>query len=148
MSLVLFSEESLYWCFVSTREWRVPNEPVIRVRGLTKTYKEVQALKSLDLDVPRNSIFGFLGPNGAGKTTTIKLLLGLVRPTAGSAEVFGHDIVGDTIDVRRRTCRGGRLEAEFSLAARGGGFSSDRADQQAARRAAELLRTELTGRVP
>jgi ABC-2 type transport system ATP-binding protein len=80
----------------------VVNEPVIRVRDLSKTYKGVEALKSLDLDVLRNSIFGFLGPNGAGKTTTIKLLLGLVRPTAGSAKVFGHDIVGDTIDVRRR----------------------------------------------
>lgn len=78
------------------------NEPVIRTRGLSKSFKSVQALKSLDLEVPCNSIFGFLGPNGAGKTTTIKLLLGLVRPSAGSAEVFGHDIVGDTIDVRRR----------------------------------------------
>ncbi len=76
--------------------------PVIRTQNLTKTYKNVRALRSLDLEVPRNSIFGFLGPNGAGKTTTIKLLLGLVRPTAGTAEVFGHDIVGDTIDVRRR----------------------------------------------
>ncbi|KPL07398.1 multidrug ABC transporter ATP-binding protein [candidate division BRC1 bacterium SM23_51] len=69
---------------------------------LTKSYKGVEALKALDLDVERNSIFGFLGPNGAGKTTTIKLLLGLVRPTSGSATVFGHDIVGDSIDVRRR----------------------------------------------
>ncbi len=75
---------------------------VIRTQGLSKAYKGVQALKSLDLEVPGNSIFGFLGPNGAGKTTTIKLLLGLVHPTSGSAEVFGHDIVGDTIDVRRR----------------------------------------------
>jgi ABC-2 type transport system ATP-binding protein len=69
---------------------------------LTKSYKGVDALKALDLNVVPNSIFGFLGPNGAGKTTTIKLLLGLVRPTSGSATVFGHDIVGDTIDVRRR----------------------------------------------
>ncbi len=78
------------------------NEAVIRTKKLSKHYKGVQALESLDLEVTRNSIFGFLGPNGAGKTTTIKLLLGLVRPTSGSAEVFGHDIVGDTIDVRRR----------------------------------------------
>jgi ABC-2 type transport system ATP-binding protein len=80
----------------------VPNDPVIRTHELSKTYKGVRALESLDLEVPGNSIFGFLGPNGAGKTTTIKLLLGLIRPTGGSAEVFGHDIVGDTIDVRRR----------------------------------------------
>ena len=78
------------------------SEPVIRTQRLGKSYKNVEALKSLDLEVPCNSIFGFLGPNGAGKTTTIKLLLGLVHPTTGSAEVFGHDIVGDTIGVRRR----------------------------------------------
>ncbi len=78
------------------------DDAVIRTHKLSKAFNGVQALKSLDLEVRRNSIFGFLGPNGAGKTTTIKLLLGLVRPTSGSAEVFGHDIVGDTIDVRRR----------------------------------------------
>jgi ABC-2 type transport system ATP-binding protein len=78
------------------------SDTVIRTEKLTKSFNGVQALKSLDLEVPRNSIFGFLGPNGAGKTTTIKLLLGLVRPTSGSAAVFDHDIVGDTIDVRRR----------------------------------------------
>ncbi len=75
---------------------------VIRTEQLSKTFNGVAALKPLDLEVRRNSIFGFLGPNGAGKTTTIKLILGLVRPTSGSASVFGHDIVGDTIDVRRR----------------------------------------------
>jgi ABC-2 type transport system ATP-binding protein len=76
--------------------------PVVETHGLTKTYKGVQALKALDLAVPRNSIFGFLGPNGAGKTTTIKLLLGLIRPTAGSARVFGMDIVGESPDIRAR----------------------------------------------
>jgi ABC-2 type transport system ATP-binding protein len=84
------------------RSGEVPNDPVIRTHGLSKAYKGLRALESLDLEVPGNSIFGFLGPNGAGKTTTIKLLLGLIHPTGGSAEVFGHDIVGDTIDVRRR----------------------------------------------
>ena len=77
-------------------------ELVIETHGLSKTYKEVSALKSLDLTVPKNSIFGFLGPNGAGKTTTIKLLLGLARPTAGSATVFGHDIVRDNVEIRKR----------------------------------------------
>jgi len=75
---------------------------VVETHGLTKTYKGVQALKSLDLVVHRNSIFGFLGPNGAGKTTTIKLLLGLIRPTAGSARLFGLDIVGESVDIRAR----------------------------------------------
>jgi ABC-2 type transport system ATP-binding protein len=80
----------------------------INTQGLSKTYNpgkastEVAALKSLDLKVPSNSIFGFLGPNGAGKTTTIKLLLGLARPTGGSASVFGHDIVRDNLEIRKR----------------------------------------------
>jgi ABC-2 type transport system ATP-binding protein len=81
---------------------------VINTQGLSKTYNlgkasvEVAALKSLDLKVPSNSIFGFLGPNGAGKTTTIKLLLGLARPTGGSATVFGYDIVRDSLCIRKR----------------------------------------------
>jgi ABC-2 type transport system ATP-binding protein len=75
---------------------------VIETHGLSKTYKAVTALKSLDLTVARNSIFGFLGPNGAGKTTTIRLLLGLAKPTAGSATVFGHDIVHDNVEIRKR----------------------------------------------
>ena len=78
------------------------NPLVIDTRGLTKTFKGVNALQSLDLKVPKNSIFGFLGPNGAGKTTTIKLLLGLSRPTSGSATVFGLDSVKDSTDIRRR----------------------------------------------
>ncbi|NIR43068.1 MAG: ATP-binding cassette domain-containing protein, partial [Gemmatimonadetes bacterium] len=78
------------------------DEPAIRTRNLSKRFGAVEALKGLDLEVPPNSIFGFLGPNGAGKTTTIKLLLGLVRPTTGSGHVFGHDIVRDSIGVRRR----------------------------------------------
>jgi len=75
---------------------------VVETHGLTKTYKGVQALQDLNLVVQRNSIFGFLGPNGAGKTTTIKLLLGLIRPTAGTATVFGLDIVGASVDIRAR----------------------------------------------
>jgi ABC-2 type transport system ATP-binding protein len=75
---------------------------VIRTRGLSKTYPGVAALSQLDLEVRRNSIFGFLGPNGAGKTTTIKLLLGLARPTSGTATVFGLDSERDTLEVRRK----------------------------------------------
>ncbi len=75
---------------------------VVDTQGLTKSYKDVYALKSLDLRVAKNSIFGFLGPNGAGKTTTIKLLLGLTQPTSGTATVFGRDIVEDSIEIRRR----------------------------------------------
>lgn len=71
-------------------------ERIIEARGLTKDYRDfwgrqkVRALKALDLDVRRGEIFGLLGPNGSGKTTTIKLLLGLLFPTAGEALVFGR----------------------------------------------------------
>jgi ABC-2 type transport system ATP-binding protein len=75
---------------------------VIDTNALTKSYKGVDALKALDLRVPKNSIFGFLGPNGAGKTTTIKLLLDLIRPTSGTATVFGLDICRDSVAIRDR----------------------------------------------
>jgi ABC-2 type transport system ATP-binding protein len=74
----------------------------IRTEGLSKAYNGTTALKSLDLKVPEHSIFGFLGPNGAGKTTTIKLLLGLIKPTTGGGTVFGHDITGDSVEIRRK----------------------------------------------
>jgi ABC-2 type transport system ATP-binding protein len=77
-------------------------EWVIDTQGLSKAYKRVEALKALNLRVPKNSIFGFLGPNGAGKTTTIKLLLGLIKPTAGSANIFGLDIRKDSVAIRAR----------------------------------------------
>jgi ABC-2 type transport system ATP-binding protein len=63
--------------------------PAIRTEGLTKHYGDVVALEDLDLTVERGEVFGFLGPNGAGKSTTIRLLLGLIRPTAGRAQVMG-----------------------------------------------------------
>jgi ABC-2 type transport system ATP-binding protein len=76
------------------------NDFVIRTEGLSKSFGEVHALKSLDLRVPQKSIFAFLGPNGAGKTTTIKLLLGLLKPTSGGGVIFGMDIVHDSVDIR------------------------------------------------
>ena len=78
------------------------NDLVIETQGLRKAYKNVQALKSLDLKVEKHSIFGFLGPNGAGKTTTIKLLLGLAYPTGGSGSVFGYDIQRQSVEIRKR----------------------------------------------
>ncbi|HEX6254700.1 MAG TPA: ABC transporter ATP-binding protein [Euzebyales bacterium] len=65
------------------------SEIVIRTEGLVKDYGSVRALAGLDLEVRRGEIFGFLGPNGAGKSTTIRVLLDLLRPTAGRAEVLG-----------------------------------------------------------
>jgi ABC-2 type transport system ATP-binding protein len=75
---------------------------VIETHGLSKRYDGVEALKGLDLSVRENSIFGFLGPNGAGKTTTMKLLLGLIKPTAGDGTVFGRDIVEESVEIRAR----------------------------------------------
>jgi len=79
-----------------------PENLVIETSGLSKSYGDVKALSSLNLKVPKNSIFGFLGPNGAGKTTTIKLLLGLSYPTEGGGKVFGADITRESIAIRRR----------------------------------------------
>ncbi|HVJ21847.1 MAG TPA: ABC transporter ATP-binding protein [Polyangiaceae bacterium] len=72
--------------------------PLIEVRGLRKEFRlglfmrRVLAVRGISFDVEEGSIFGFLGPNGAGKTTTIKMLTGLIRPSSGSAAVFGHAI--------------------------------------------------------
>jgi ABC-2 type transport system ATP-binding protein len=76
---------------------------VVTTDGLTKIFnEEVVAVKDLNITVRENAIIGFLGPNGAGKTTTIKLLLGLQRPTSGSATVFGMDIAKESLDIRKR----------------------------------------------
>lgn len=72
----------------------------IEITGLTKAYKEARALDGVNLTVPEGSVFGFLGPNGAGKTTTLRILTGLGRPTAGSATIFGHDVVRAGTEVR------------------------------------------------
>jgi ABC-2 type transport system ATP-binding protein len=78
------------------------DERAIEIRGLEKRYGDVLALRSLDLDVPRGSIFGFLGPNGSGKTTAMRILLGLARPTGGRARVLGFDVVAQSLEIRRR----------------------------------------------
>ena len=67
--------------------------PVVEINGLTKRYGEFTALDSLTLSVSRGTILGLIGPNGAGKTTTIKILVGLARPTSGSARIAGVDCV-------------------------------------------------------
>jgi ABC-2 type transport system ATP-binding protein len=76
----------------------------IRIDGLTRDFASdagpVRAVDSLSLEVPAGIVFGFLGPNGAGKTTTLRLLLGLLEPTKGRAEVLGFDTVGQADQVR------------------------------------------------
>jgi ABC-2 type transport system ATP-binding protein len=74
----------------------------IRSQGLSKRYGEVDALKDLDLEVRPGEVVGYLGPNGAGKTTTIRLLLGLIRPTRGTAEIFGFDCQRQPVEAHRR----------------------------------------------
>ena len=84
----------------------------IRTRALTKRYGRHVGLDGLDLEVPAGEVFGFLGPNGAGKTTTIRLLLDLIRPSSGTAEVFGLDSHRDSLEIRRSI---GYLPGELSL---------------------------------
>jgi ABC-2 type transport system ATP-binding protein len=78
----------------------------IRVDNLVKVYRrrdaETRAIDNLSFTVSRGSIFGLLGPNGAGKTTTLRVLTTLARPTSGTAEVFGFDVVRRALDVRRQ----------------------------------------------
>src|SRR6201996_7475047 len=71
-------------------------EPIVSVRGLTKVFKDfwgrpkARAVDNVDFEVRRGEVFGLLGPNGSGKSTTVKMLLGLLYPTKGHIEVFGH----------------------------------------------------------
>ena len=85
---------------------------IVRTHGLTKHYGHTVALRDLDLEVHRGEVFGYLGPNGAGKTTTLRLLMGLLRPTSGSAEVDGFDTWHQSVEVRRRV---GYLSGEPAL---------------------------------
>lgn len=76
-------------------------DPVVITDGLTKRYGEHLALDNLSLTVHRGQILGFIGPNGAGKTTTISILVGLSRPTSGTAHIAGADCARDTQDIKR-----------------------------------------------
>ncbi len=75
---------------------------VIETASLTKEYGDIVAVSDLSLQVPRGQVFGLLGPNGSGKTTTMGMLLGLVRPTAGSVRLFGSDSTGVPTDALHR----------------------------------------------
>ena len=78
--------------------------PSIQTNGLTKRFGEdILAVDALDLAIEEGEIFGFLGPNGAGKSTTINMLLDFIRPTAGSAEIFGLDAQRESEAIRERT---------------------------------------------
>jgi len=75
----------------------------IRIENMSRDFDTTRALDGLSLEVDAGTVFGFLGPNGAGKTTTIRLLLGLLEPTSGRAEVLGYDTVTQAEEVRART---------------------------------------------
>lgn len=87
---------------------------VVRTTDLTFAYRRGRGISGVDLDVAKGEVFGFLGPNGAGKTTTIRLLLDLIRPSSGKAEVFGLDSHSDSLAIRARC---GYLPGDFTLPA-------------------------------
>jgi ABC-2 type transport system ATP-binding protein len=97
---------------IHIRARRPVDDLAVETKGLTKYYGANRGILEVSLAVPRGEIFGFLGPNGSGKSTTIRLLLDLLRPTAGSARVLGRDVREDSIEIRRRT---GYVPGELAL---------------------------------
>ncbi len=77
-------------------------EVILRLKGLTKHFGTLVAVKDLNLELRRGEVFGFLGPNGAGKSTTVGMILGLVEPTSGTVEIFGQPLVSDRWAALRR----------------------------------------------
>jgi ABC-2 type transport system ATP-binding protein len=88
------------------------SELAIKARGMSKDFGKVRAVVDFDLDVPRERIYGFLGPNGSGKSTTIRMLCGLLTPTAGDIEVLGYPVPGEAETLRRKV---GYMTQKFSL---------------------------------
>jgi ABC-2 type transport system ATP-binding protein len=86
-------------------------KPVIQIRELTKLYGKITGVRNISFDVYQGEVFGFLGPNGAGKTTTIRLILDLLKPSAGSIEIFGKELAQNSLEIRRRS---GYLPGNFS----------------------------------
>lgn len=88
------------------------NNHAVEARELTKQFDHFTAVDHISFTIPRGEIFGFLGPNGAGKTTTIRMLLGLIKPTSGTATVLGFDIEKQAEEIRKRV---GYMSQKFSL---------------------------------
>jgi ABC-2 type transport system ATP-binding protein len=75
--------------------------PALQLEGLLKRFGDTTAVDHIDLTVPRGSFFGLVGPNGAGKTTSLSMAVGLLRPNAGSARIFGVDVWADPVRAKR-----------------------------------------------
>jgi ABC-2 type transport system ATP-binding protein len=88
------------------------HEHVIEVRQLTRKFGAFTAVDNVSFTIPRGQIFGFLGPNGSGKTTTIRMLLGLLPPTSGTAFVLGHDVQRQALSIRAKL---GYMSQKFTL---------------------------------
>jgi ABC-2 type transport system ATP-binding protein len=86
--------------------------PIIRVQGLTKKFGDFVAVNNVSFDVQPGEVVGYLGPNGSGKTTTIRMLCGLMHPTAGTVEVLGYDVVKNPEPVKRQI---GYMSQKFAL---------------------------------
>jgi ABC-2 type transport system ATP-binding protein len=120
------------------------NSPAISTDGLTRRFGALTAVEDVNLRVAPGQFFGFLGPNGAGKSTTIKMLTGLLAPTAGRIEILGLDLATNSIEVKRQIgvvpegmALFGRLTGAEYLNFVGRMYGLDR--ETAAKRAAELL---------
>jgi ABC-2 type transport system ATP-binding protein len=100
--VTLYADEQPAATAADVSEVRPRDDKVaVSVSGLTKRYGDIEAVRGIDLEVRAGETFGFLGPNGAGKSTTIKVLCTLAKPTSGSAQVAGHDVVAERDAVRR-----------------------------------------------
>ena len=88
------------------------NGPVIRAEGLSRRFGELVAVDGVSFEVNPGAIFGLLGPNGSGKTTIIRMLCGVLEPSAGGAVVLGHDIAREAESIKRRI---GYMSQRFSL---------------------------------
>ncbi len=84
----------------------------ISIKNLTKKFGSFTAVNGISFDIPKGKIFGFLGPNGSGKSTTIRMICGVLRPTAGSGKVLGYDLVKDTEMIKHNI---GYMSQKFSL---------------------------------
>src|SRR5438128_8018205 len=127
--------------------------PAIATEGLTRRFGELVAVEDVNLRVAAGQFFGFLGPNGAGKSTTIKMLTGLLAPTAGRIQILGLDLIAKPVEVKRQIgvvpegmALFGRLTGSEYLNFVGRMYGLDR--ETAAKRTAELLEFMQLGAQP